>query len=96
MQFLTVLKGRSDRFTAADFAALRAEEREQARALYGQGLIRQIWHRGDGGGACIVFEAESETQVRELVSTLPFVKADMLDIMIIPLKPYGGFFERSP
>jgi hypothetical protein len=29
--------------------------------------------------------------VRALVGTLPFVKADMLDVMVIPLKPYGGF-----
>ena len=93
MQFLAVLKGRSDRFSDADFAALRSQEREQARALYAQGFIRQIWHRGDGGGACIVFEADSDTHVRALVNTLPFAKAEMLDILIIPLKPYAGFFQ---
>ena len=97
MQFLAVLKGRSDRFTEADFAAHRSQERAQARTLYAQGFIRQIWHRGDGGGACIVFEADSEEHVNALLNTLPFVKAGMLDVMIVPLKPYSGFFQlESP
>jgi hypothetical protein len=43
MQFLTVFKRRADRFSEADFAALRAQEREQARTLYAQGFTRQIW-----------------------------------------------------
>jgi len=61
------------------------------RELYSVGLLRQIWHRGDLHGACILWEAESEEQVREMLDTLPFARAKMLEIEIIPLAPYGGF-----
>jgi hypothetical protein len=43
-------------------------------------------------GACIVFEADSEDLVREMLSSLPFFQAGMLEVVaIIPLHPYAGF-----
>ena len=94
MQFLTISKRRSDRFTDADFAARADAEAEQVRALYAEGFLRQLWHRDDVAGACLLVEAESEDQVREKLGTLPFVKTGMLEITIVPLKPYGGFAPR--
>jgi len=91
MQFLTVSRRRTEKFTDLDFATHVNREIEQARALYAQGFIRQIWHRADVGGACIIVEADSEDQVRERLSTLPLVRAGMLEVMIVPLKPYAGF-----
>jgi muconolactone delta-isomerase len=91
MQFLTISRRRTERFTDADFVPLIQQEAAQARALYAQGVIRQIWHRADIGGACILFEADSADQVREHLNTLPLVRADMLEVTIIPLKPYAGF-----
>ena len=96
MQFLAILKRNSDRFTDADFQPFLGHEVEKARALYVEGFIRQIWHRGDVGGACMLIEAESEELVRNTLGTLPLVAADMLDIVsVIPLKPYGGFGPRA-
>jgi muconolactone delta-isomerase len=91
MQFLTISRRRTERFTDADFVPFIQQEAAQARALYAQGVIRQIWHRADIGGACILFEADSADQVREHLNTLPLVRADMLEVTIIPLKPYAGF-----
>src|SRR6266542_4815155 len=96
MQFLTVSRRRTERFTDAEFVALVPQETEQARALYAQGFIRQIWHRADIAGACIVVEADSEEQVREQLKTLPLVKAEMLEVTIVPLKPYAGFCPKAP
>jgi len=93
MQFLTISRRRTERFTDADFAALRESEVEQARGLYSRGFIRQIWHRADIGGACILVEADSADQVRENLNTLPLVRAEMLEVTIIPLKPYAGFSQ---
>jgi muconolactone delta-isomerase len=90
MQFLTISHRRTG-FTDADFAARVADEVRQARALYAQGAIRQIWHRADIPGACILWEAESEEHARSLLSTLPFAQAGMLEVSIVPLKPYAGF-----
>jgi muconolactone delta-isomerase len=91
MQFLTISRRRTERFTDAEFAARVDEEIAQARVLYANGFIRQIWHRSDIAGACILVEAESEEQAREKLNTLPLVRAEMLEVTIVPLKPYAGF-----
>ena len=46
-------------------------------------------------GACILWEADSEQSVREMLDKLPLVKAGMLEIVaVIPLRPYAGFGPR--
>lgn len=95
MQFLTISRRRTERFTDAEFSARVAEEVAQARVLYASGFIRQIWHRCDVAGACILVEADSEAQVREQLNTLPLVGAEMLEVTIIPLRPYAGFCPRD-
>jgi muconolactone delta-isomerase len=91
MQFLTISRRRTDRFSDAEFAARREEEVAQARVLYGEGFLRHLWTRGDTPGACLLIEADSEEQVRERLNTLPLYRAGMIEFSIIPLKPYAGF-----
>lgn len=91
MQFMTLSRRRTEQFAEAEFAAKVAAEVARARVLYEQGFIRQIWHRRDMAGACILVEADSEEQARETLNTLPLVGAGMLEVSIVPLKPYAGF-----
>jgi len=91
MQFLTISRRRTDRFADREFDALAGAEIAQARVLYAQGFIRQLWHRGDVAGVCMIIEAESEAHVRDRLETLPLARAGMLEIQIVPLKPYAGF-----
>ena len=43
-----------------------------------------------------MFEAQSDTEVRRQVATLPLVKAGMMDLVaLVPLNPYPGFGPRS-
>lgn len=88
MQFLTISR-RKD--SAAAPASLTAEESRCAQAFYAEGSIRQIWHRDDLPGACILWEAANETEVRERVEQFPFARAELIELSIIPLRPYGGF-----
>lgn len=90
MQFLTISQ-RSKGFPPEAYAKLAAQESERARELYTEGWIRQIWHRADIPGACLLWEAAEEEQVREKWSTFPFAAAGMTEVILIPLKPYGGF-----
>jgi len=90
MQFLTISR-RKPGVTDEECAPWIAAEAERARELYGEGWLRQIWHRADGPGACLLWESASAEQVNELLSTLPFMKAGLLDIEVIPLAPYRGF-----
>jgi muconolactone delta-isomerase len=89
MQFLTISQ-RSAGASSEVCAALREEESCRARTLYLEGHIRNIWHRSDVTGACLLWEADSEDQVREMLNTLPFVKASLLEVTVIPLRPYAA------
>ena len=82
---------RTERFSDAEISALIPQEIDQTRVLYARGLVRQIWHRADIGGACMIVEADSEAHVREALNTLPLVRAEMLEVTIVPLRPYAGF-----
>ena len=95
MQFLSLSRRRVDRFTEAEFARLVDEEVAQARVLYADGFIRQIWHRADHPGACILLEADSLEQARIRLHTLPMVRTVMLEVSIVPLMPYAGFCPES-
>jgi hypothetical protein len=91
MQFISLSRRRSDRFSEAEFAMLLEAEVAQARVLYADGFIRQIWHRGDLPGACILLEADSLEQAKARLHTLPMVRTGMLEVSIVPLVPYAGF-----
>lgn len=96
MQFMAALRRKTERFSEAEFAALAEAEAECARSLYRDGAIRQIWSRGDVGGACLLLEVADEAAARALISTLPFYAADMLELaVLIPLSPYRGFGPRG-
>jgi len=96
MQFLSLSRRRTEQFADADFATHAPAESERVRALYAQGSIRQIWFRGDMPGACMLWEAESQEQVMELLQTLPLFQAGMLEVVsLLPLKPYPGFGPRT-
>ena len=90
MQFVSISERRKG-FAEADYAAVSVQEVQRARELYSAGFIRQIWHRSDKPGACILWEADGEEHVRQMLDTLPFMQARLIEVVVIPLKPYGGF-----
>lgn len=36
-------------------------------------------------------EAESESQLRQMLETLPFVQVGIVEVSVIQLRPYAGF-----
>jgi muconolactone delta-isomerase len=95
MQFLAISRMRTDLFSDADFAPLLEDEAQRVRTLYIEGAVRQIWYRGEERGACSLLEADSEEAAREIIGSLPLVKAGMLELVkLIPLLPYRGFAPR--
>jgi hypothetical protein len=80
MQFMTLFSWHPDKAETPAYAA---------------GLVRQIWLRGDAGGACAIVEAASTDEVAEKFNALPLVREGYLQPpMIVPLKPYSGFAPR--
>jgi muconolactone delta-isomerase len=90
MQFLSISR-RKPGVTDEACAPWVGAEAERARELYAEGWLRQIWHRADMPGACLLWEAAGVEQVNELLGTLPFAKAGLLDFEVIALAPYRGF-----
>ena len=89
MQFLTVSR-RRETAEAPGGELVRAEVR-RAKELYAEGVLRQLWHRADGPGACLMWEAESESQVWEFLKSLPFFQSGMIEASVIPIRPWAGF-----
>jgi muconolactone delta-isomerase len=89
MQFLTVSR-RKDAVEAPGNELVKAEV-QRVRKLYAEGHMRQLWHRGDGPGACVLWEVEDEDQLWELLRSLPFFQAGIVEVSAIPLRPWTGF-----
>lgn len=95
MQFLVILRRRTESFSAEQISALLEPEAEAARALYQEGFTRQIWSRGDEPGAVELIEAAGIDEVKRGLDKLPMYKAGALEAQaIIPLIPYRGFAPR--
>lgn len=94
MQFMVLTERDTTNFTEADFAEVIPAETEAVRSLYADGLIRQIWLRGDTRGACFLMEADSLEAARSTVAELPIARKNMSSFTIVPLNPYGGFGPR--
>jgi hypothetical protein len=82
MEYLFIV-GRTDKWNTETVTqdAVR-EEVNQAKTLYAAGTVRQIWSRGDVGGACLLLEVANEKG---------FLKIDVA----LPLKPYYGFASTN-
>jgi muconolactone delta-isomerase len=93
MQFLSISRRRTDAFPPESFTPeLGARESQRVKELYAAGLLRQVWRRADTPGAAILWEAASESEVRDALESLPIFKAGMLELTaLVPLEPYPGF-----
>jgi uncharacterized protein YciI len=96
MQFMILFMRAPEKVATPIPADLREAEFDAVRRLYAEGSIRQIWLRGDAGGACAIMETLSPEDAAAKVNALPLVRAGVLQPpLIVPLKPYTGF-GKSP
>jgi muconolactone delta-isomerase len=95
MQFLAICRRRIESYPAEAFDALLADEAEAARALYAEGTVRSAWSREDVPGACFLIESPSLGEATAAVASLPFAKANMLELQVIPVRGYRGFGPRA-
>jgi muconolactone delta-isomerase len=92
MQFLSLSRRLSERFSEDEFAQHIEAERERVRQLYRDGCVRAIWSRRDTAGAVMLLECPDEAAARAAVDSLPLARRGMLDVQIVPLGPYPAFF----
>ena len=91
MQFLAIMRRRTETFSEEEFAQRLDAEALRVQELYAEGFIRSAWSRNDVLGACLLLEAEALADVEAKLKTLPLRAAGMLDAQIIPLRGYRGF-----
>jgi muconolactone delta-isomerase len=92
MQFISISRRITERFSGEEFAAHIDAERQRVRELYRDGIVRSIWTRKDVAGAVMLIEADDEAAARAAVETLPLAQRGMLEVQILALGPYPAFF----
>lgn len=87
MQYLSISQPQES-FTEDQYPLLVEVEVWRARELYVEGAKRQLWHRADAPGVCILWEAE---RAGEILKTFPLTRAGIIESSLIRLKPRIGF-----
>jgi muconolactone delta-isomerase len=91
MRFLAITRRRTERFSDAEFALALPPEAARARELYASGAFRELYSRGDVPGAVIMLEAADAAEAERIIASLPMARQAMMDVEVIPLRPYRGF-----
>jgi muconolactone delta-isomerase len=94
MQFISISRRLTERFSDEAFAAHIDAERERVRELYRDGIVRSIWGRKDAPGAVMLLECADEQAAHAAVASLPLAQREMLELQILPLGPYPAFFPK--
>jgi hypothetical protein len=77
-------------------ADLRESEFQTVRSLYTEGLLQQVWLRGDAGSACMIVEGPSTDEVAAKFNALPLAREGYVQPpTIVLLKPYSAFAFRA-
>jgi hypothetical protein len=77
--------------TAEGFQQYARDEARKVWELTQAGVIRESYFRADRSEAVLVLECQSVDEAREALSTLPFVKNQLIIFELIPLRAYSGF-----
>jgi muconolactone delta-isomerase len=91
MQFLAIARRRVEDFSESQIAELLPAEAERVRELYAAGVMRTIYTRADVPGAVVLLEAGDLPAAQAAMESLPLYAAGMLEVQIIPLRPFRGF-----
>ena len=73
------------------FQPLLKPEAARVWELYQQGVLRELYFRGDESAAVLMLECADEAEAARALSSLPLVERRLITFDLIPLKPYPGF-----
>lgn len=76
---------------SSDFKKYRQKEAKVLWELYQKNVVREFYFRDDQKAAVLILETDSKEQAENELSGLPFVKNDLIEFELLPLKPYPGF-----
>jgi muconolactone delta-isomerase len=67
------------------------KEAQHAWELYQSGSIRELYFRQGRQEAILILECKDVNDARRVLSSLPLMKAKLIDFELIPLAAYPGF-----
>ncbi len=85
--------------TAEQFGPHLKAEARRVWELYQAGTLREIYFRQDWPGAVLILECADADEARDVLATLPLVRAGLIAFEIIALRPYPGLarlFSEEP
>ncbi|HEY8313371.1 MAG TPA: muconolactone Delta-isomerase family protein [Candidatus Baltobacteraceae bacterium] len=94
MQFVAILRRRTEAFSHEEFAVHLDAEAQRVRELYASGKLRAAWGREDVLGAVLMLECDDRAEADAVVASLPLALHGMLEATLIPLRGYRGFGPR--
>jgi hypothetical protein len=95
MQFMAVLRRRTEVFSQGQFSEYLDVEADRVRRLYAEGVVHAAWSRGDVPGGIMLIEAPDFAAAERAMASLPLVSRDMMDLQVIALLPYRGFVPKD-
>jgi hypothetical protein len=69
-----------------EIPGLLAQEQARTGELMDEGIVQQLLLRADGAGGYMIVDAESAEVAQDRLSTLPFMKAGIMQIEVVELK----------
>jgi hypothetical protein len=81
--------------TMEAFQPLLKEEARRVWELQQSSVIREIDFNSNQHTAVLMLECRDVEEARQVLATLPLVKAGLIEFEIIPLTPYDGFDRLS-
>jgi hypothetical protein len=73
------------------FAPHLKAEAKRVWELVQNGIIRETYFRADRSEAVLILECADVDEAKQVLDSLPLVKAGLIKFEIIPLIPYPGF-----
>jgi muconolactone delta-isomerase len=94
MLFLVHGRFDMDALASVDVEELGAREGNRVAALYQEGVILRVWRRADRTGAVLVFDCDSEDEVRDVLNSMPAFaysrEVEITPLVTHPLFPQFG------
>ena len=94
MKTLVILTRRPD----ADAGHLARLSRPEQLAVWkgvAEGAVRAVHGLQEGAGAVLEMETLTVDEARRFVASLPYVEEGLLDVQLVPLKPFPAFEALS-
>lgn len=74
-----------------DFRKNAKAEAKALWKLYINGFVREFYFRKEKKLAVLLLEVKNKVEAKKVLNKLPYVRKELIEFELIPLRPYPGF-----